>query len=515
MSNNQHCDEQRAKLYKNSGKPEDLRRRRIETSVELRRQRQQDEMMKRRQIDLDLNSSDSSIDRELYVASSVTSLEDAISMIANNPTIDQIRMSFEFIRRLLSRNKDPPIDQIISSGLLVALVNGIEGIKDESIQFEAAWAITNILSGSSEQTAAAINAGAIRSLFSLFQSGSLKLVEQAVWALANIAGDSAHFRDLLINNGIVFHLTNICQKLDQISTSFARTLTWAFSNICRHKKPQVSHEILKQLIPNIEKLLGHSDEIVRQDACWALTFITDGPDENIELATKLLNHDILRMLTSDDDAQISPALRVLGNFTTGKDELTQMVIDMGVLNIIRTVLIKRSGSIMNGCCWLISNVLAGTQEQIQYVIDAQLVPHMLDILKNGDHRSQYEASWAVANLGNGGTINQILEILRINGAAESICDCLSVKSNELISNLLEILYVLLSTTSQSNNVQCEKLKLLIEECGGLDKLEQLQESKSEKIYEMTYKIIDEFFMDNEELGEDGQTPDLENTEFNF
>ena len=41
---------------------------------------------------------------------------------------------------------------------------------------------------------------------------------------------------------------------------------------------------------------------------------------------------------------------------------------------------------------------------------------------------------------------------------------------------------------------CER----VEECDGLDKLEALQQHESTAIYETAYKIIDEFFHDDEE-----------------
>lgn len=41
----------------------------------------------------------------------------------------------------------------------------------------------------------------------------------------------------------------------------------------------------------------------------------------------------------------------------------------------------------------------------------------------------------------------------------------------------------------------------VEECDGLDKLEQLQQHESDKIYGAAFKIIDEFFHDeNDESG---------------
>ena len=76
----------------------------------------------------------------------------------------------------------------------------------------------------------------------------------------------------------------------------------------------------------------------------------------------------------------TPALRALGNIVTGSDEQTQVVLENDILRCFEPLLRHARSSIQKEAAWTISNITAGQPSQIKAVIDAGLIPAVIDIM---------------------------------------------------------------------------------------------------------------------------------------
>lgn len=170
-----------------------------------------------------------------------------------------------------------------------------------------------------------------------------------MWALGNIAGDSPQCRDLVLSLGILGPM--MAQINENSRISMMRNATWALSNLCRGK-PQPDFQVVSPALPAFAHLLFSEDDEVITDACWALSYLSDGTNDKIQAVIDSgVVQRLVELLAHPSTSVKTPALRTVGNIVTGDDHQTQAVIDAGALPRLLQLLQVTShpGSCPNRC----------------------------------------------------------------------------------------------------------------------------------------------------------------------
>lgn len=74
-----------------------------------------------------------------------------------------------------------------------------------------------------------------------------------------------------------------------------------------------------------------------------------------------------------------------------------------------------------------------------------------------------------------------------------LCSLLNCKDSQVIQVVMDGIHNMLKMATEPGSV--DALASLIEECGGLDKIEALQNHENPEIYKLAYEIIEQYFND--------------------
>lgn len=398
------------------------------------------------------------------------------------------------IRKLLSVEKNPPLNEVINTDICPLLVTFLTRSDFPELQFEAAWALTNVASGTQEHTSYIIDLNTIPHFITLLSSPSEDCREQAAWAIGNLAGDSAKFRDYVLQLGAMEPLLRVintpCDKV-----SVLRNAVWALSNLCRSKPPPELEKVAVAL-PVLSGLMRHQDDEVVTDACWAISYISDGPNDRIQRVLEAGVLDVVvQMLSAPTSAMQTPAIRTIGNVVTGNDMQTQTVINAGALSAMHFLLAHPKRSIRKETCWTLSNIAAGTPDQIQAIINANLFPSIMKAMLAAEFEVKKEAVWTVANATSGGTKEQIRYLVEI-GVLNPLVELLSLYDAKIVVVALEAITNVLQVgedDKNENGLTSNRFAAMLNDNGGLDKIEGLQNHTNNEVYNNAMTIVETFF----------------------
>ncbi len=332
------------------------------------------------------------------------------------------------------------------------------------------------------------HADAIPTLISLLSSSNKEVYEQSMWILGSIAvGDSpgtsssggstsssshelsrgeksVSARDVILAAGVMNQLLR-CLEAHPENLSLQRIGSWTLSNLVEGIFQQQSHgkgggkasdysssdEIeMPILLPVLRRLLRMADSEVLSYTCWTLSHLCDGPSSHIaEVVTTKdeskapkggLVPRLVELLLHPSWRVTKPALRTIGNIVCAEcsddanqvgtaTDYTEVILECGAVPRLKELVTHSNREIQKEACWTLSNIAAGTVDQIQAVIDSGAIPPLVKLVRNKktDQEVRSEACWVVLNATSCGSDSQI-EVLVDEGCVSVLGVLLSEAS---------------------------------------------------------------------------------------
>ena len=420
------------------------------------------------------------------------------------------------VRVILSQESNPPVQKILDLNILPLLVNLLDynfyRTDDKNIikntMLEAAWALTNICTGTHEQTRKVVEIGASAKLVEMLKMQDDDIVDQSVWCLGNISGDCEEFRDILLNLNIVEIILDKLKEYEyrQDKMKIFRNLMWLAGNLNRGRHPPPDRRYMSMFLSIYERYVGLVDKEVVNSCFWGISYICDSDEE---LTNAFLNSNIYKklveLITTFENNEIAmfsmaPIIRTLGNIVSEGNEQTEFVIQSGAINnlcrIFYSVKERKAPRIRKEICWLISNITAGPNEHVQFISSRDsFIDLLIDAMSNYEVFVRKEAVYAIYNITFNSETGLVRELMDKNiclGIKKCINACNT--NTEIVLQLLDVCKNLLDVgikIKEETGVDIVLAKF--NDTRLSDVIEDCQDFRNDAIADRAYKLIMKYY----------------------
>lgn len=330
----------------------------------------------------------------------------------------------------------------------------------------------------------------------LLQENQKGVVDQAIWAIGNIAADQTLYRDRILKAGGMKALIAIVESSP--SKLVLKNGIWAITNLCRGT-PYPNYELIKNATEVLAKALISnlvtSKEII-SDCCWSLSYMCEGPKSRIE---RVMHTGVLpvffKYARDSYSGLFIPSIRIIGNFSTGNELHTEELMKNGILDLLKELLGHPKTTIRREICWIASNIAAGTASQVLQLLNhSELLQKIVEALETDVIEVKREICWIFSNLGHLGPKDTVISMYVQFEIMRHFMNLLKAEDTLTLDTSLDCLYRILVIGSKAAE---NGRNLMLEQMMGLnggELLQQLQHHESMKVYDRVVKILTKFFV---------------------
>ncbi|CAL8071872.1 unnamed protein product [Calicophoron daubneyi] len=244
---------------------------------------------------------------------------------------------------------------------------------------------------------------------------------------------------------------------------------------------------------------------------------------------------LINLISSRNPGVSDHAYLALCSIIEDGPALRDCVVELGATRpLLKLLSLNPSLDVLQKVSWIITALCQRNDPAICSAAVKEILPMLLYLIKQTDHWTLVHAVWSISYLTDSGTIpieeaieaklftHLVLLLSHSNvlvnaGASRAVCNIITWSSRRGQTSLVrytldhngipclcklmnvgevrrtEKLLVALSHVLADAGDQLEKAKTQIEQCGGLDQLEAMQENQNMTIFRLAYHILESYF----------------------
>ncbi|CCI40040.1 unnamed protein product [Albugo candida] len=379
------------------------------------------------------------------------------------------------LRELLFSHPDSLIGIVLDLDLVPLLMEFLQAYNNPPIQIQSAWALTRIVSNSSQEN---ICSNLIPILCELTLGRNDDVCEQAIWSLGYLARASTTLRDYILDAGVMMPML-IVVKQSRENEYILRTAMWTISNFFRHRTiPDL--QLVGPVMEILRLVIDATDQEVLIDACCTLLAFSTCSEIVESIIENGICERVIDLLSHSCEKIQSAAIQIVGNVLAESEHVTKTMLELDICLRFPTLMKHPNDSIRRDVCWAISNVTAVSKIEIQTVIDAHLIPILLHISTEDEFSVKREAIWALSNAICHGTRDQVA-ILIEHGCEPIFFKMLKTVDVDVLNLCLDTLKCILSHKN-----------VLLDEMDSQNTIQSLQYHPNKNIAIKATEIIDNY-----------------------
>lgn len=359
------------------------------------------------------------------------------------------------------------------------------------VQNEAIWVLINVAFGQAEQAKSILEAGGVPKLIRLLKSTDAKLATQSAWALANLCGDGAAFRNFILAENVVVVLSELLvSKAVEIELEFLRTIVWLSLNISRHNSVQFA--LVEPLFQPLLNLLTFKDRRLLVDTCWFFTNYVNWNGRLPQQYLLVVLANFSPLLDQDNLYVAEAALRFMNAIVLQRSySQNDQIVASGILpKIIQ--LITNAKPMISQLATMVCRWFVLTKENpIQALIEHNFMDSLIHLFdgENFFWKAKREGIRLVANILSRGSLAQKTEILINRLLLKSCFNLLKSTRVDIVKATLKMLSDQFNQDFHALPLDALEFSVLMDECGLKASLESNLDHMDDEVHELTFYLM--------------------------